>query len=138
MKKGCASISSPRADRLDGISAGLNDGMHGRAGGKVDDDGARVGAGLQIALGDQLFVGGDDGIAPDRQVGGERAGRGQLRPRLQCAAQDHLAQAAAKLTHQGQRPVAVENEHVAEIDRLQMWFLRKPQYWYYSGGHVRL
>ena len=93
---------------------------------------------MQIPLGDQLIVGGDDRVAPDRQVGRERTGRGQLCPRLQRAAQNHLAQAAVKLTHEREPAVAVEKDDVVKIDRLHMWFLRKSQYWYYSECHIRL
>ena len=59
--------------------------------------GARAGARFDKTFGEQLVVGGDDGVAADLEVFGERACRGKQRVRRDLAVEDEAAQRVVDL-----------------------------------------
>ncbi len=75
-------------------------------------------AGLQVALGDELLVGGGDDAAGDPELRGERAAGGQPRPRLQAPLPHRVAQRPLELFVEGDATALNESSTSTGPDRL--------------------
>ena len=86
---------------------------------------------LDEALGQQLFVGGDDRVAGDAEPGGQRPGRRQPATGRDGAGENAAAQLQIKLAQHGHRAVAVErHQHqVGKVSAHRDWSSYHAQNW---------
>ena len=82
--------------------------LGGNSGG---DKGAGTDTGFEVALGEQLRVGIEDGETGDFEFGGEGAAGGHLLARGQIAAQDRVTEAGIDLTVQGHVGSAIDGDN---------------------------
>ena len=86
--------------------AGLGGGMRERGG----DEGAGADAAFEVALGEELCVGVEDGEAGDFELGSESAAGGDLLACGEVAAVDRVAKTSVDLAMEGHRGLAVDGD----------------------------